>query len=285
MKITDVMMEVSNIGMEKKLRNYGEAVDIEFNQDRVPLGNTEVVHNLAMAKTKKGIIYMMAELVFIADDKLNMLEPNASEGKTTNDIVDYIKVESNGDLTLDSEGVRNVINVGMQFDVRSFLDNYDLEMYRNIVLGDLEKPTNIIKQRRNERCHCGSGRKYKGCCGNDTKKESGCSNKYYGNVNFARRSATIEDYLNHLDLIKKVWIRYKQIYVEGVAKKGGLVSFDDINRYIDIVKSEFEISSDADIAIEGWFDGMAGIMNTKQHNSKQLFKLLDDELQNLDSLR
>lgn len=103
--------------------------------------------------------------------------------------------------------------------------------------------------------------------------------RYYGNVDFARRPATIEDFYNHITKIKLVWREFKKIYVKQVSKKYGMVSFDDINRYIDKAKSKYSINRDENIAVEGFFDGVCGIMNIYHLDSTKLFKLVDNEIE------
>lgn len=122
-------------------------------------------------------------------------------------------------------------------------------------LDDLEEKVNKKEDKskigRNDKCPCGSGKKYKKCCGAENKS-----------VDMNRPIATQEDLVKHINEIEKVWNIYKTLYVDTVSKNNGMVSVQMINDMIIESKQRAGATKEADIAIEGFFDSYVAQLNT-----------------------
>ena len=112
-------------------------------------------------------------------------------------------------------------------------------------------------QGRNEKCKCGSGKKYKKCCGENVSK---CA---VG----TRRFATKQDYLGNIDVVLEVWETYKKMYAEEVQKRGGLFTVDMMNKLVLKAKSEVGTTEEQEVAIEGLFDSYVAQMTIMKDSS------------------
>ena len=136
-------------------------------------------------------------------------------------------------------------------------------------------------QSKNSLCNCGSGKKYKMCCGKGVSKDTGKGVDFTvgksANVNYARRFATKQDYIENIDMVIKVWDIYKDLYVKEIQKTGGVYSVDAINRLIIIAKKEAGATLEHEVAVEGFFDSYVAQMTTVG-NSKIVHSSVDAQL-------
>lgn len=136
-------------------------------------------------------------------------------------------------------------------------------------------------QSKNSMCNCGSGKKYKMCCGKGVSKDTGKGVDFTvgksTNVNYARRFATKKDYIENIDVVIDVWDTYKKLYVEEVQKRGGLFSVDMVNELVVKAKNQVGTTIEHEVAVEGLFDSYVAKMTTVK-DSSLVHKAIDMQL-------
>lgn len=137
-------------------------------------------------------------------------------------------------------------------------------------------------QSKNSVCNCGSGKKYKMCCGKGVSNATGKGVDFTvgksTNVNYARRFATKQDYIENIDTVMEVWNTYKEMYVEEVQKRGGLFSVDMVNKLIVKAKKQVGTTIEHEVAVEGLFDSYVAKM-TSVRDSELVHKSIDMQLE------
>lgn len=121
-------------------------------------------------------------------------------------------------------------------------------------------------QSKNSICSCGSGKKYKMCCGKGVSSNTGKGVDFTvgksTNVNYARRFATKQDYLENIDVVLEVWETYKKMYAEEVQRRGGLFSVEMMNELVLKAKKQVGTTEKHEVAVEGLFDSYVAQMTT-----------------------
>lgn len=104
------------------------------------------------------------------------------------------------------------------------------------------------------------------------------------NVNYARRSATDLDLIENLDMVKKVWGIYKDLYKVELVKWCGILTVKNINELIIKAKKIAETKIEHEIAVEGMFDSYAAILFSYS-DSAIAEEMVDKKLEELTQIK